>query len=88
MILRKHDKLLNADYYFAGYDPAQPDYCNWQTSIAAAVCFTRKDLIEKLVNYLFVNSKVNTKIFTLEVIDIGQLSQKTLPRQLQNRGRS
>lgn len=77
MLLKKRDKIQRLDYYFAGYDSSSPDFCIWVPSRAAAISIKSRNVVDKLVNYLYVNYKLNTKIFSLEVID-GQHLEKVV----------
>lgn len=81
MLLKKRDRLRDLDFYFAGYDMDQPDCCIWVQSPIAATNINDRYVIDKLINYLYIHSKVQ-KIMTLEVIENGRPLQKAVPEKL------
>lgn len=67
MIVKKHNKETKQDSYFACYDVEQADFCFWVTDIAGAKSVS-EDIAAKLVNYLYVNNKVD-KAHRVEAIN-------------------
>ena len=67
MIVKKYNKETRQDSYFACYDGEQADFCFWVTDKRGARDVP-KDIAEKLVNYLYVNSKVD-KAHKVEAIN-------------------
>lgn len=58
MIVRRYNKETKQDSYFACYDVEQADFCFWVTDKAGARSVP-EDIAAKLVNYLYVNNKVD-----------------------------
>lgn len=67
MIVKKHNKETKQDSYFAYYDVEQADFCIWVTDRAGAKSVS-EDIASKLVNYLYVNDKVD-KAHKVEAIN-------------------
>ena len=58
MIVKKYNKETRQDSYFACYDVEQADFCFWVTEKQGAMDMP-EDIAAKLVNYLYVNNKVD-----------------------------
>ena len=67
MIVRKYNKETKQDLYFAFYDTEQSDFCYWTTHKADARNLSEDDAL-KLVNYLYINDKVD-KAHKVEAIN-------------------
>ena len=67
MIVRKYNKETKQDLYFAFYDTEQSDFCYWTTNKADARNLSKDDAL-KLVNYLYINDKVD-KAHKVEAIN-------------------
>ena len=60
MIVRKYNKETREESYFACYDVEQADCCFWVTELMGAKDL-KEDIAAKLINYLYVNNKVDKK---------------------------
>ena len=67
MIIRKYNKETRQHFYFAFYDTEQSDFCYWTTYKADARNLSEDDAL-KLVNYLYINDKVD-KAHKVEAIN-------------------
>lgn len=67
MIVKKHNKETKQDSYFACYDVEQADFCFWVTDRADARKLS-EDSALKLINYLYINDKVD-KVHKVEAIN-------------------
>ena len=67
MIVKKHNKETKQDSYFVYYDVEQADFCFWVKDRAGAKSVS-EDIASKLVNYLYVNNKVD-KAHKVEAIN-------------------
>lgn len=67
MIVKKYNKETKQNSYFAYYDVEQADFCFWVTDRAGAKSVS-EDIASKLVNYLYVNNKVD-KAHKVEAIN-------------------
>lgn len=67
MIVKKYNKETKQDSYFACYDVEQADFCFWVTDRAGAKSVSEY-IASKLVNYLYVNNKVD-KAHKVEAIN-------------------
>ena len=66
MIVKKHNKETKQDSYFACYDVEQADFCFWVTDRAGAKSVSEDNAL-KLINYLYINDKVD-KVHKVEAI--------------------
>ena len=66
MIIRKYNKKTKQYFYFAFYDTEQSDFCYWTTDKADARKLS-EDSALKLINYLYINDKVD-KVNKVEAI--------------------
>lgn len=67
MIVRKYNRETRQYFYFAFYDTEQSDFCYWTTDKAYARKLS-EDSALKLINYLYINDKVD-KVHKVEVIN-------------------
>lgn len=66
MIVRKYNKKTRQHFYFAFYDTEQSDFCYWTTDKADARNLSEYNAL-KLINYLYLNDKVD-KVHKVEAV--------------------
>lgn len=66
MIVKKYNKETKQNSYFACYDVEQVDFCFWATDKAYARNLSEDNAL-KLINYLYINDKVD-KVHKVEAI--------------------